>query len=177
MSGLGLEFYDSSADWQIARETAVRATQLPPLLLVQYKLSCSSSGGRAVVQEARPLQHSAVPRDHTMPRIAAALLGLALLLQLCLPAVADPFATLGLSRGATEEAIKKTYRVLALELHPDKVGGSGVAVADASVGTQFILLHAADINTWAAINHHTEPRPRCQAAVVGGAGGLRGANQ
>ena len=34
--------------------------------------------------------------------------------------MADPYQTLGVARGATEADIKKAYRKLAKELHPDK---------------------------------------------------------
>jgi DnaJ-class molecular chaperone len=34
--------------------------------------------------------------------------------------MADPYTTLGVARGADESTIKKAYRKLAKELHPDK---------------------------------------------------------
>ena len=34
--------------------------------------------------------------------------------------MADPYSTLGVSKGADEKAIKVAYRKLAKELHPDK---------------------------------------------------------
>ena len=33
---------------------------------------------------------------------------------------ADPYATLGVQRGATEKDVKSAYRKLAKELHPDR---------------------------------------------------------
>ena len=37
----------------------------------------------------------------------------------------DPFTTLGLERGATDQQIKQAYRQLALKYHPDKVAHLG----------------------------------------------------
>jgi curved DNA-binding protein CbpA len=40
---------------------------------------------------------------------------------------ADPYAALGVPRGASDEEIKRAYRLRAHETHPDREGGSDVA--------------------------------------------------
>ena len=39
---------------------------------------------------------------------------------------ADPYEVLGLSRGATGDEVKATYRRLARDYHPDRVIGQGM---------------------------------------------------
>src|SRR6188508_2703892 len=50
--------------------------------------------------------------------------------------MADPYATLGVPRGANEADIKKAYRKLAKELHPDRNKDNPAASARFSKVTQ-----------------------------------------
>ncbi|MDO6416691.1 DnaJ C-terminal domain-containing protein [Sphingomonas sp. BIUV-7] len=59
--------------------------------------------------------------------------------------MADPYTTLGLSRGADDAAIKKAYRKLAKELHPDRNADNPAATARFSeVTTAYDLLSDKD---------------------------------
>ncbi|KDO27156.1 hypothetical protein SPRG_07863 [Saprolegnia parasitica CBS 223.65] len=62
--------------------------------------------------------------------------GLLLLATLALAAM-DPYQTLGVRRGASEAHIKRAYKKLAIQYHPDKTGG------DEAATTKFVEIQAA----------------------------------
>lgn len=91
--------------------------------------------------------------------------------------MADPYTTLGLSRGADEAAIKKAYRKLAKELHPDKNTDNPGATARFSEVTQaYDLLSDKDKRAQydrGEIDEHGNPKsPFGYGAGAGG--GFRG---
>ncbi|EQC27694.1 hypothetical protein SDRG_14532 [Saprolegnia diclina VS20] len=68
----------------------------------------------------------------------ARLVGVGLLLLAALAMAAmDPYQTLGVRRGASEAHIKRAYKKLAIQYHPDKTGG------DAAATTKFVEIQAA----------------------------------
>ncbi len=58
-----------------------------------------------------------------------------------MPIADDPFATLGLRRGATEKEIRAAYRRAAKQAHPDQ-GGSADAFRKVQEATQILLARA-----------------------------------
>jgi len=93
--------------------------------------------------------------------------------------MADPYTTLGLSRGADESAIKKAYRKLAKELHPDRNQDNPSASARFSEITQaYDLLSDKDKRAQydrGEIDEHGNPKsPFGYGGAGSGAGGFRG---
>jgi DnaJ-class molecular chaperone len=93
----------------------------------------------------------------------------------------DPYATLGVAKNATPEALKKAYRKLAKELHPDRtrdnpkatecfkeVSGAYDLLSDAEKRAQF------DRGEIGADGSPRGPDPRNFRSGAGGQGGFRG---
>jgi DnaJ-class molecular chaperone len=90
--------------------------------------------------------------------------------------MADPYSTLGLSRGADDAAIKKAYRKLAKELHPDRNQDNPKAAARFAEVTQaYDLLSDKDKRAQydrGEIDEHGNPKMPCgYGAGAGGPGG------
>jgi DnaJ-class molecular chaperone len=93
--------------------------------------------------------------------------------------MADPYTTLGLSRGADEAAIKKAYRKLAKELHPDRNQDNPSASARfTEITTAYDLLSDKDKRAQydrGEIDENGSPKmPFGYGGAGGGAGGFRG---
>lgn len=92
--------------------------------------------------------------------------------------MADPYTTLGLSRGADEAAIKKAYRKLAKELHPDRNQDNPSAAARFSeVTSAYDLLSDKDKRAQydrGEIDEHGNPKMPFGYGSAGQGGGFRG---
>ncbi|WP_219894584.1 DnaJ C-terminal domain-containing protein [Aquisediminimonas profunda] len=93
--------------------------------------------------------------------------------------MADPYTTLGVSRGASEADIKKAYRKLAKELHPDTNKGNPKATERfAEVSTAYDLLSDKDKRAQfdrGEIDEHGNPANPF-AGFGGQQGGFRGSS-
>ena len=93
--------------------------------------------------------------------------------------MADPYSTLGVSRGASEADIKKAYRKLAKELHPDTNKGNPKATERfAEVSTAYDLLSDKDKRAQfdrGEIDEHGNPANPF-AGFGGQQGGFRGSS-
>jgi curved DNA-binding protein CbpA len=81
------------------------------------------------------------------------------------PAGADPYAVLGVARGASEAEIHAAYRAAVRRTHPD-AGGSAVAFEDVQEAYE-TLRDPAKRRLWDA--GPTRPRPRATAPDAGSA--------
>ncbi|AYJ86320.1 J domain-containing protein [Sphingomonas paeninsulae] len=90
--------------------------------------------------------------------------------------MADPYTTLGVARGATEADIKKAYRKLAKELHPDKNKDNPKATERFSTVTQAYDL-LSDKDKRARFDRGEidgDGNPAAPFGYGGGGGGFRG---
>jgi hypothetical protein len=90
----------------------------------------------------------------------------------------DPFEILGIERGATDKEIKKAYRKLSLQFHPDKVRASCLVCAGWFVGVGGLHVGCSVIRCRLSLSHRVSrrltplypppppPEPRPQGRVV-----------
>ena len=83
----------------------------------------------------------------------------------------DYYEMLGVSRGASDDEIKKAYRKLALKLHPDKCKATGAEEVFKSVSKAFACLSDADKR--AAYDRYGTEDPSSLGRRAGGSGSPR----
>ncbi|KAK5099488.1 Chaperone protein dnaJ [Exophiala xenobiotica] len=71
--------------------------------------------------------------------------------------MADPFAVLGLRHACAEADVKKAYRQLALQYHPDKAGPSGLE-AMKQINAAFETIDEGKL--WLSRKQHAAPEPK-----------------
>ncbi|KAG0308041.1 hypothetical protein BGZ99_001298 [Dissophora globulifera] len=96
----------------------------------------SSSSTRPISEPPRPrsapVDHKPVDRDYTPEQVAA--------VKKIRSSGGDFYKVLGVGKDATESDIKKAYRKLALQMHPDKNGAPGADEAFKIVSKAFTVL-------------------------------------
>ncbi|KAF9570520.1 hypothetical protein EC968_001742 [Mortierella alpina] len=137
----------------------------------------SSASARSNVppQRARstPVDHKPVERDYTSEQAAA--------VRTIRSSGGDFYKVLGVNKDATEIEIKKAYRKLALQMHPDKNGAPGADEAFKIISKAFTVLsdpqkraifdqHGPDEGRSSSVNYD-RPRPAAQQYGFGGGGG------
>ncbi|KAF9953534.1 hypothetical protein BGZ72_005344 [Mortierella alpina] len=138
----------------------------------------ASSSTRANVPPQRsrstPVEHKPVERDYTSEQAAA--------VRTIRSSGGDFYKVLGVNKDATELEIKKAYRKLALQMHPDKNGAPGADEAFKIISKAFTVLsdpqkravfdqHGPDEGRSSSVNYD-RPRPAAQQYGFGGGGGL-----